>query len=133
MKKNDILSITAELKFESKNPFCTYVTHRVVIIYSIPHFVSTKSIFSEIQISLPKSAFFTIAPSSVTQRSVSQENDLKKSKTPLFLNYRLKKFFYSNQKQFQVFKIAKFEFKVTVHCGLLSKCTQWCPLQRKMS
>ena len=27
----------------------------------------------------------------------------------------LKKFFYLNWKQFRVFKIAKFEFKVTVH------------------
>ena len=28
------------------------------------------------------------------------------------------KFFYSNSKQFQVFKIAKFEFKVTIHYRL---------------
>ena len=33
-------------------------------------------------------------------------------------NYRLRWFFYSNWKQFQVFKIAEFEFKVTVHYGL---------------
>ena len=30
-------------------------------------------------------------------------------------NYRLKYFFYSSWKKFQVFKIVKFEFKVTVH------------------
>ena len=30
---------------------------------------------------------------------------------------------YSNWKQFQVFKIAKFEFKVTLHCGLWKKKT----------
>ena len=40
----------------------------------------------------------------------------------------LKYFFYSNWKQFQVFKIAKFEFNVTVHCSLWTKCTQLWPL-----
>ena len=44
----------------------------------------------------------------------------------LFLqNYRL---FYSNWKQFQFFKIEKFEFKVTVHYGLSAICTQLWPL-----
>ena len=43
--------------------------------------------------------------------------------------YRLKYFFYSNWKQFQVFKIAKFEFKVIVHYGLWAKCTQLWPLK----
>ena len=33
-------------------------------------------------------------------------------------------FFYCNWKQFQVFKIAKFEFKVSVHYGLWAKSTQ---------
>ena len=37
---------------------------------------------------------------------------------------RLKQFFYSNGKQFLVFKIAKSQFKVTVHCSLWAKCTQ---------
>ena len=35
-----------------------------------------------------------------------------------FHNYRLKKFFYSNWKQLQNFKIGKFEFQLTVHYGL---------------
>ena len=57
-------------------------------------------------------AFFTVKSPSVTQRSVSQENAFKTSKkTP----YNRKSLFYSNWKQSQVFKIAKFEFKVTVH------------------
>ena len=49
---------------------------------------------------------------------------LKRAKTSrLFFsqNYRLKKSFYSNWKQFQVFKIAKLEFKVTLHYGLWTK------------
>ena len=36
--------------------------------------------------------------------------------------------FYSNRKKIQVFKIAKFEFKVT-DCGLWAKCTQLWPLK----
>ena len=43
-------------------------------------------------------------------------------------NYRLK-FFYSNWKQFQVYKIAKLEFKVTVHYSLWAKCIQLWPLE----
>ena len=35
--------------------------------------------------------------------------------------YWLKLFFYSNWNQFQVFKIAKFEIKVTVHYGHMGK------------
>ena len=36
---------------------------------------------------------------------------------------------YSNWKQFQVFKIAKFEFKVTVHYSPWARCTQLWPLK----
>ena len=52
------------------------------------------------------------------QRSVSQENTYKKSKNR-------SSFF----KQFQGFKQAKFEFKVTVHYSLWVKCTQLWPLK----
>ena len=38
-------------------------------------------------------------------------------------------FFYSNWKQFQFFKIAKFEFKVTVHYGLWKKGPSFDPLK----
>ena len=42
----------------------------------------------------------------------------------LYENYKLKWFFYSNWKQFQVLKTTKFEFKVTVHYySLWAKCT----------
>ena len=37
-------------------------------------------------------------------------------------------FFYSNWKQFQVFKLEKFEFKITVRYGLFVKCTQLRPV-----
>ena len=40
---------------------------------------------------------------------------LKKSVSFSSQNYKLKYHFYSNLKQFQVFKIAKFEFKETVY------------------
>ena len=43
-------------------------------------------------------------------------------------NYRLKEFFYCNLKQFQIFKIAKFEFKVTVHYGLWANSSSCVPL-----
>ena len=60
---------------------------------------------------------FTVKSPRVTQRSVSQENAYKMSKTRRLFsqNYRLEYLFYSNWKQFQVFKIAKLEFKVTVY------------------
>ena len=45
-------------------------------------------------------------------------------------NYRLNSFFYSNWKQFQVVEIAKFEFSVTVHCGLCGKSTKLWPLKQ---
>ena len=43
-------------------------------------------------------------------------------------NYRLKLLFYSNWKYFQVFKIAKFEFGVTVHYGLWKNAPSCEPL-----
>ena len=78
-------------------------------------------------ISLPNFAFFTVKSPSATQRSVSQENAFKKSKTqsPFFGAKLLAQvfLFYSNWKQCQVLKIAKSEFKVTVHYSLWVKCT----------
>ena len=46
--KCDILSITALLKLEFKQFFCTCVTHIITIIWSTANFVSTLSIFSYI-------------------------------------------------------------------------------------
>ena len=62
--------------------------------------------------------FFTVKSPSVTQRSVSQENAFKKSKNPSPL---FRKTIGSNnsftliENNFRFFKIAKFEFKVTIH------------------
>ena len=44
----------------------------------------------------------------------------------------LKSFFYSNWKQFHVFKIVKFESKVTVHYDLWAKCTQLDPFYKNL-
>ena len=60
--------------------FCTHFTHIAVIIFLTTNFVSTKSIFHYIQISLPNFGSFSSKSPSVTQRSVSQENAFKKSK-----------------------------------------------------
>ena len=66
----------------------------------------------------------------VTQRSVSKENAFKKSKN---LSPFLRKTIGSNksftliENNFRFFKIAKFEFKVTVHYSLWAKCTQLWP------
>ena len=59
------------------------MTHMIVIICNTQHFVSTNSIFSWIQISLPNFAFFNVKSPSVTQRWVSQKNAFEKSKTLL--------------------------------------------------
>ena len=45
-RENDILSITAQLKFDSKTPFETYVTSINAINHHTPHFVSSELIFS---------------------------------------------------------------------------------------
>ena len=54
---------------------------------------------------------------------------LKRAKTRRRRLFFSTLFFYSNWKQFQVVKIAKFEFKVTVHYDLWAKCTQLWPLK----
>ena len=57
--------------------------------------------------------FFTLKSPGVNERSVSQETAFQKSKKTSRLfsqHYRLKYFFCSNWKQFQVFKVAKFEY-----------------------
>ena len=54
----------------------------IVINHRTPHFVSAKSIFSLIQISLPNFAVFTVKSVSVTKRSVSEESAFKKNRNP---------------------------------------------------
>ena len=67
------------------------------------------------QVSLPNFALFTVKSPDVTQRSVSQE---KRAKTCRFFfsakTIRSNNSFILIKKQFQVFKIAKFEFTVTL-------------------
>ena len=73
---------------------------------------------------------FTVKSPSVTQRSLSEENAFIKSNnpSPFFFRKIGSNNSYSNWKQFQVFKIATFEFNVTVYYGLWAKCTQLWPL-----
>ena len=74
---------------------------------------------------------FTVKLPSVTKRLVFQENAFKKSNnlSAFFFFFFFHKTIGSNnsfipiENNFQVFKIAKFEFKVTVHCGLWGKNT----------
>ena len=68
------------------------MTHIIVINQHTSHFVSTESIFSQVQISLPNFTFFTVKSPSITKIPVSQENAFKKSKNQSFFsqNYRLK-------------------------------------------
>ena len=75
---------------------------------------------------------FSLKSPCVIQRSVSQENTVKKTRTRHLLkqNYRRKYFFFDSYwNQFQVFKIDWFEFSVTVHYGLWAKRIQVLPLK----
>ena len=83
-----------------------------------------------------KFCVFTVKSPSVTKRSVNEESAFKKSENPSAFffffffspNYRLNSFFYTSWKQLQVIEIAKFEFSVTVHCGLGEKAPGCDPL-----
>ena len=59
--------------------FCTCVTRVIVIIWSTAYFVSTFRFSVKYRFPFPVLRFFTVKYSSVTQRSVSQENAYKKS------------------------------------------------------
>ena len=80
--------------------------------------------------------FFIVKSPSITLRLVSQENAFKKSKN-LSLFFSPAKLIGSNnsftliENNFRFFKIAKFEFKVTVHHGVWAKCTQMWPLKNR--
>ena len=130
--KMDILPITALIKVRIWRFFCTHVTHITVINFYPANFVSTKSIFSYKQISLLNFAFFSAKLDSVTQRLVSQENAFKKSKhlSP-FLHETIESYnSVTLIKQFHFFfKIAKFEFNLTVHYGLWAKWLHLSPLK----
>ena len=75
---------------------------------------------------------FSAKSPSVTQRSVSQENDSKKSKHPLPFLHETKgsnNSFILVENNFRFLrKIAKFEYKVTVHYGLWQNASSCDPL-----
>ena len=107
---------------------CDYFLHTIIRFYLID-FQLNKDFLSQFCV------FYRKITYRYAQRPASQENALKRAKTCRFFfffsflqHYKLKWFFYCNWKQFQVFKRAKFEFKVIVHYGLLAKCTQLWPL-----
>ena len=82
-----------------------------------------------------KLCIFYCKITSITQRSVSQEKCYKKSKSPSFFckNIGSSNSFTLIKTNFRFFKIARFEFKVTVHCSLWAKCTQLWPLNKHNS
>ena len=76
--------ITAQLKFESKNPF----PHKLCDTYDCDYLPHTTFRFYLIDFQLNKDSpsqfggFFTVKSPNVTQRSVSQENAFKKEQNP---------------------------------------------------
>ena len=121
-------------KFKSENHF-THVAYIIVVNFQIPHFVQFWVVFFFFFLVFFffffgflfcfvlfcfVLFFFFVKSRSFTQRLVSQENAFKKNQDPV----PFRKTIGSNdpftliKKQFEVFKIAKFEFKVTVHYSL---------------
>ena len=82
------------------------------------------------QISLPNLIFFTVKSPSVSQRSVSQENALKKSKNLLAFFHKT---IDSNNSFTLIENNFRFLFKVTVHYGLWAKCIQLWALNWRFS
>ena len=70
------------MKFESKNCFCTCVTHVIMIICSTEHFVSTQSDF-QLNTDFPSQfCVFTVKSPSVTQKKkFLKKMLLKRAKT----------------------------------------------------
>ena len=128
--RENYISITALLKFESKNPCAQNVTHTNVINYHTRHFlILNRFSLSYFQIIFKIWCFYhnkiTLA---LYSQKIVNKNALKRAKTlprRLFSsfpqNYTLKYFFISNCEQFEVFVKAKFEFNVTVHIGVWEK------------
>ena len=104
--------------------FATYATHKLVIYYRISFQLTWFSVKYRFSFQILR-VFHRKKSPSYTQRLVSHENACKKEqKSVAFFPRKTlgsKNFFYSNWKQFQVFKIAKFEFNVTVHYGWWGK------------
>ena len=99
---------------------CDYLLHITFRFYSI-NFQLDKDFPSRCCI------FYRKITKRYSKIGISRKWFLKRAKTCRFFcckNYRLKLFFYTNWKQFQILKIAKFEFGVTVHHGLWEKMPQ---------
>ena len=105
--------------FESTCSFA-HVTHITVIIFGTTNFVSAESTFSLIQISLPNFAFLEQNHQALLKDWFLKNMLLKSAniRRLFFTKLFAQIFFRSNWKQFQVFKLAQFEFKVTVPYGL---------------
>ena len=128
--KNWYFVNNCSVKVQIKKSFLKYATHMVVIKHRTPHFVSIYLIDVQLNTDFAFKFcgfFFTVKSHIVTQRLVSQENAIKKSKnTSTFSPFKTiasNNSFIFFLKQFQVFKRAKFEFKVTVYYGRWGKST----------
>ena len=126
--KNQYFANKCLIKVRIWEFFCTHVhvLHITVNIFHTSIFVSNKLIFSWIHCTHFPSKFcvFSAKSWSITQRSVSRENAYKKSYNPLpFLCKTIdsNNSFTLIESKFQVFKLAKLEFKVPVHYGLWAK------------
>ena len=127
--KNKAQGCSTPLKFESYKVLLHIIMWRILLWLSDAHHISfLLNRFSvKCRFPFPNLHIFTPKSPSVTQRSVSQENAYKKSKNP---SPFLRKTIGSNnsftliENDLRFLKIAKFEFKVTVHFSLWVKCTQ---------
>ena len=107
------------IKIQSKNLFA----HNVNVIITTAHHISfvLLSIFIHSPIPHHNLTFFFVKPPSVTHKKLSSEMFYKEQKAVAYFqqNYKFKWCLYSNFKQFQVFEISTFEFKVTVNCHMM--------------
>ena len=102
---------------------CDYLAHTIF---------STLSIFSKISISLPNFAFlFTVKSPIATQIKdrFLKKMLLKRATRRLFRNIIGHNNDFTLIEKKKSYKIAEFEFKVTIHYGLWAKCTQLWPLK----
>ena len=123
--KIDILPITALIII--KKSWCTHLTH-----YNCEYLPQTTFRFYLIAFQLNidfLSAILRLLPQ--IHLALLKDRFLKKM---LLKRAKTHWLFYSNWKQFQVFKTARFEFMVTVHYySLWAKCTQLWPLKREIA
>ena len=122
-----ILLITAKLKFKSKNPFA-HVWHISLCLPARHHIFFLFNWFSvNYGFSFPILPFFFYCKNHLPLLKdwFLKKMFVKRARNHqlIFVKKLLAQIILSNWKQFQVFKIVKFEFKVTVHYGLWAKYT----------